>query len=478
LRRPLRPYQVALTSALLWAIACVPLTAQDAHYWTTQFGARSDLLGGLVVGDVNDPSAAFYNPGGLGLVDQPAFQLAANGFQHTWITIQGLVTQPDLTSRRIDVAPDFIAGNLPMDWLGTSRMSYSIFTRNRQQTSLVGRSADPRELVEQEPDTIGAVQGATFEHSTTDTWVGLSWAYPLKTRVGIGISQFVAIRSQKSLVEETTDLFTATQDVSGSRDLVDIGSTVWRLIWKVGLQMEAGRTHLGVTVTTPGVRLYGSGRAAATESRLRDADQQNDEEPVLIATDQNNLSADYRTSWAVGAGVAYRLPRGAIHATAEWFAPVDEYQAIETKSFRSQTGGEPVDFLVVGEQRSVLNAGVGLEYSFSTRVTGYASFRTDFSAIPDESPQNIALSTWDVYHATTGTELHFSSFELTLGAGFSFGGHSVATNVRPLEDLVGEVTLPPLPTGQVSYALVKLLLGFNYYFGGQRAQWASGSEGG
>jgi len=40
--------------------------AQDSHFWTRQYGSRSALLGGAVVGGVRDSSAAYYNPGGLG----------------------------------------------------------------------------------------------------------------------------------------------------------------------------------------------------------------------------------------------------------------------------------------------------------------------------------------------------------------------------------------------------------------------------
>ena len=51
--------------------------AQDTHYWTHQYGTRSTLLGGLVIGSVLDLSGTFYNPGGLSLIDDPETILAA-----------------------------------------------------------------------------------------------------------------------------------------------------------------------------------------------------------------------------------------------------------------------------------------------------------------------------------------------------------------------------------------------------------------
>ncbi len=40
-------------------------SAQDNNYWTNQFGTRSNLMSGAVVGGVRDPSAGFYNPGAV-----------------------------------------------------------------------------------------------------------------------------------------------------------------------------------------------------------------------------------------------------------------------------------------------------------------------------------------------------------------------------------------------------------------------------
>jgi len=41
--------------------------AQDSHYWSIQYGPVGQLVGGQVIGGVNDLSATYYNPGALGL---------------------------------------------------------------------------------------------------------------------------------------------------------------------------------------------------------------------------------------------------------------------------------------------------------------------------------------------------------------------------------------------------------------------------
>ena len=73
------------TSALLAAAALVtlapPAGAQDAHYWTLQYGPRSSLLGGAVIGSVDDVSGTFYNPGAVARATDLAFAVSADVFE-------------------------------------------------------------------------------------------------------------------------------------------------------------------------------------------------------------------------------------------------------------------------------------------------------------------------------------------------------------------------------------------------------------
>ncbi|MEE9578502.1 MAG: hypothetical protein V3W24_02925, partial [Gemmatimonadota bacterium] len=55
--------------------ATAEAAAQDAHYWTTQYGNRSRLLAGAVIGSVDDVSSVFYNPGALALLEKPELLL-------------------------------------------------------------------------------------------------------------------------------------------------------------------------------------------------------------------------------------------------------------------------------------------------------------------------------------------------------------------------------------------------------------------
>ncbi|RYZ42832.1 MAG: hypothetical protein EOO71_06155 [Myxococcaceae bacterium] len=61
--------------------------AQDAHYNTRQFGNRAWLLGGAFVGNPDDISAVYYNPGALGLLGAPELELTGSVYEYTHVSV-------------------------------------------------------------------------------------------------------------------------------------------------------------------------------------------------------------------------------------------------------------------------------------------------------------------------------------------------------------------------------------------------------
>ncbi len=80
--------RVAILVTAVMAIASAGASGQDAHYWSQQYGTRSTLLGGAVIGSVNDLSATYYNPAALALSDDPAFLLSAQAYQFRNLTLR------------------------------------------------------------------------------------------------------------------------------------------------------------------------------------------------------------------------------------------------------------------------------------------------------------------------------------------------------------------------------------------------------
>ncbi len=87
------------------------LIAQDAHYWTEQFGNRSMLLSGSVIGSVEDLGTVFYNPSRLASEQTSSFLISAKALQLVTIKVKDGIGKADLSNNRFGSTPTLIAGS-------------------------------------------------------------------------------------------------------------------------------------------------------------------------------------------------------------------------------------------------------------------------------------------------------------------------------------------------------------------------------
>lgn len=255
-------FPILRIAASLCLVATHPQTgvAQDAQYWTYQYGTRANLLSGAVVGSVVDISAAYYNPGALALIDEPDIIAATKVLE-----LSNLILDPDvgidvdLDNLRFDFAPGFIAGLLPFGFLGDNVLAYSIFTRHLFKATLdevrVG-SLDGESL---QGDFFAA---ARFSRDMREDWFGLSWSTPFMGKLGIGVSNFFTYRNQKGSNRVQTQLLDETGGMA--LDLSEESYSYWdaRVLWKAGVTFDWLGASLGLTVTTPSLDLVGSGKCS------------------------------------------------------------------------------------------------------------------------------------------------------------------------------------------------------------------------
>ena len=132
-----------LRSALIVPITLVltatVAAAQDAHYWTLQYGPRPSLLGGSVIGSVDDVSATYYNPGALSQAADLAFAVTANVFEVSGIALEGGGGEGvNLGTSRSGLRPSLVAGTIKKDLFGNGVLAYSALTRARGTQDLAG----------------------------------------------------------------------------------------------------------------------------------------------------------------------------------------------------------------------------------------------------------------------------------------------------------------------------------------------------
>jgi hypothetical protein len=431
------------------------LVAQDTHYWVRQYGTASELLSGLVVGSVRDPSATYYNPGALALAEQPGFMLTFESLELTRITIPD--KDKDIRQTRLATGPGILAGTLPESWFGRGhRVGYSLLTRQDLDVVLRKRDADPY-APGATPLFADIVQ---LDAKVTDIWAGATWSYTPGRHFGIGATGYLATRSTRGS-QLLIDQFTVPNADSGATALAfqEFSYLDFRALMKIGATLGHDPWRFGITVTTPSLHLAGRGDLGINLSSVgQDLTGDGSADAVLASNFQDKLAPTYKSPLSVAGGASVQLGRTRLHGTAEWFEAISEYTVLQGATFQAQSDGSPITPSIEAEAKSVVNWGVGVEHEFNSDVAAFVSYAIDRSTLPDSTSTRHAFSSWDINHVRGGATFRVAGIKVALGLGLSFGSEQV-----PLDDPIPGI-IPPSPV-DVSWRRWKLILGF--YTGGR-----------
>jgi hypothetical protein len=293
----------------------------------------------------------------------------------------------------------------------------------------------------------------------SESWIGLSWAAPIGSGLGLGVTQYLAVRNKKAedygLIEGYSPGGATAISISDRR------YSYWNydLLWKIGLSAGWQGWSLGLTLTTPRVNLFGSGKYTFNTTVFgENLTGDGVEDPVLAADHQENLSVTYRSPVSVALGTARDFGSTTIHATAEWFAPVGQYAVLEPAPFVGQSTGDTLSPALLQEGDHVINVGLGIEQRFRPTFAGYASFRTDFSAHRTAPVGVSSFSRWNIFFLTAGTSFDALGVGFTVGLGYGFGSsvlqRAVGENTSLLDELLEELN--------VKYRNLRLIVAFAF----------------
>ncbi|MCL7981343.1 MAG: hypothetical protein M8862_02370 [marine benthic group bacterium] len=454
----------ALSAVLAVTLAAGPVGAQDAQYWTNDYGNRARLLGGAMVGSASDLSAVYYNPGRLALLEEPEAFLSGFVFNYDHLRAENSITPGDeLTSSRFDAVAALIAGELRLGFLGDSHLAYSFMNRHGFDIRL------KEEVIYENPDLPGLPDvellagNLGFETKLSEYWAGLTWAKPLGNGLGLGVSTFVSVRNQRSRRNVDLQGLSNEGEATVVNSLRDYRYDSWRVLPKVGLSWEDERVSLGIAVTAPGIRLFGSGDETVSQYVVSQVESPTGPIPPELAVHyEEGIPAKFNSPWSVAAGAAYGFSENTrAHASLEWF-DANRRTILAVEPFTPQTGGESIDPSVYLEMKPVMNVALGAEHQFDENLTGYGSFRTDFSGAESPIPTETTFAIWDLYHIGAGVQANVKRSDFTLGLVYSRGS---ATRPSPLTGLGfgdGQGILSS-ETGY-TFSRITLLLGFQLAF--------------
>ena len=445
---------VLLLLAGLSQVLPAPARAQDAHYWAIPYGPIGQLLGGALIGSARDLSATFYNPGGLILTKDPTFLVSVDALDRERLRVEvggDEILNSDLSATRTTAAPSIIAGALPQSLSGPgARLAWSYLPRFD-----VSFRANERQRLEAEGGAFAATEIALTE-DMSESWFGVTWSQLLDEGTALGGTGYLAYRGHHYRSE-----FNAQIDPAGlgaTTLLVDNARyNHYRLLAKLGLAMDRGPFQLGLTLTTPSLGLFGSGDLGFTRSLTGvDLDGDGTPDPYLLSAYEDDIDADYSSSWAIGAGGSWRAGKTRLHLSAEWYNSVEK--DVLTSEPISPGQGLPEMVLELDENLDdVINVGTGIEYELQEKTSLYGAFSFDQSALGEPHDAAFALARWDLYHLTVGAAARFLGSRITGGIGYTFGS-------ADQDRLFGQLdpdTAPLEPENiEMSYRQFTFLIGF------------------
>jgi hypothetical protein len=431
------------------------MNAQDSHYWNLQYGTKSTLLGGAVIGSVNDLSATYYNPGAVALFEDPKLILSAEVYQYEKITVvDGAGENKDLDYSSISPSPSFLAFKINIDSTGRNKLAISVLTRQAMNFEFETRQVEND--FEDITDNVAEAAGLYFLQKFDEIWAGATFSRKMSENVGLGISAYVAYRNQTTNLQTVIETLDTANQISSSLLLRKLKFDNYRALLKAGLGVRLDPITFGLTITTPSVNILGTG-SYSYHNFLNNPDDVS--KNIYQSNYQEDLATDYNTSWAVGVGSTYWGEVFSVHVSAEWYNAVKNYEPMVLAPLNSQGTGETFSKQITQQFKSIINAGIGLDYKLNDKVSLAGSFITDFSANDRSYQSSLSLSEWDIYHVSAGSYFKIGNSEITLGVSYSFGNDYI----KPIPDLNNPNNGTSSTVGtspKVKFSRIKVLFGF------------------
>jgi len=390
--------------------------AQDSQYWSKQYGTYGTLLGGAVIGAVSDLSATFYNPGAMAFSKDSTLILTTNSFQFIYINFNSAAsTNLILDSWYTNASKGIFAIRLPFKWLEDDQLVVSYLAKQDFMFYSTDYSITPYYSKDYSSKFL------LLDLSLFESWYGITWSKPFSKNIGFGVTMYVPYISQRVLKQSIIQKYNEIDKTMDVIAATDIDYFNLRLLWKAGISVDLGKWMIGLSLTTPSINLFGSGKSSIILSKAKIDTLSTI--PDLANNYQNELSTKYKSPLSVGFGTAYYWENTVLYFSAEWFNKVSNYFIMEPEPFISQSTGEEIQYNINYSLRSIFNFSFGVKQTLSKNFIYYGSISTDKTTYDLNNPNLLTLSTWDIIHIGSGAQFNYHKLSITLGLSYGYSGN-------------------------------------------------------
>lgn len=453
--------------------------AQDTHYWTQQFGTRSALLGGAVVGGDHDNTAVYYNPGILGFTDTGSISINGNLYRLENFRIENaLGDKKDFKSKDLGSVPLLVAGTIRTH-RDRLRIGYGILQPVNFNFKALARLDGSYPIVDdaESPGNEEFICQRNVSSYLHEIMVVASLAWRLDEHWSVGLANLFTGRSYNYTSATVARMYLndPPHTLVAADDLQNFSCFHLRYSAKLGLAWQNKRLSAGLTFTTPGLRLAGKGTIGAdyTGTNIK---YNGIRQSVVADGIQPKLKTTYKFPLSLSGGLNWKLHHAMLAVAGQYFGKEAMYnmlQAGDVPFVRPQGAYPEVGagrFLRVPmAARPVINGVIGYEQQLSSSLTLQTSLRNDMTWYDKDLDHQTGIqpyiTTWNIYTFSAGVTIGNGRSLLTLGLTGSFGtddDHAEQGNYsKPASDqlLRGAVTIT-----RASYSSFGFVLGFKYSF--------------
>lgn len=359
--------------------------AQSANYENVVFGGRTSGMGGASIALSDEPSAVFYNPAALALLDDEIFGITVQAYGGTGLFIDGFLRVGDsespLSSTTIGAFPSSVAYSFPLGSIGNFHhaMALSIVSPVHQGYSY-------SQTLQANDATLSAA--ASLRES--EYLGGLSYAFNMgRFSFGAtGYAQYASLAFENLLVSQGDDrgslhsLSRARQSSGTQLGITGIVGT--------HVQINSGWS-VGLRARLPNVRLQSSSVHTFSETETREGTP--DGEYVAVGGLEGDMYYPHPLGLAIGVGYASRRLRFALDMKA--YLPLRRYALFDAPF---QSAMAPVRTRAwdpdvrVAKSDAVVNIATGVEIFATEGISLLFGLSSDASARPQGALSETGLT--------------------------------------------------------------------------------------